>query len=57
MSNDAYGRYSVAKARSPFVCGLTGKSYAAAEVVDRENYLARAIAKRLGLDHAGSEWD
>ncbi|KAH8746589.1 hypothetical protein F5883DRAFT_700334 [Diaporthe sp. PMI_573] len=57
MSNDAYGRSSVAKARSPFVCGLTGKSYAAAEVVDRENYLARAIAKRLGLDHAGSEWD
>lgn len=57
MSNDKYGRYPLAKARSPFVCGVTGQSYTAAEVVDRETYLAKAIRKRLGFTHEGSEWD
>jgi hypothetical protein len=57
MSNDKYGRYLLAKSRNPFTCGLTGKSYTAVEVVERENSLARAIAKRLDLDNAGSEWD
>ncbi|KAH7142096.1 hypothetical protein EDB81DRAFT_797868 [Dactylonectria macrodidyma] len=57
MSNDDYGRYPLAQARTPFVCGLTGKRYTAAEVVERENYLARAIEKRLGFTHEGSEWD
>ncbi|RTE69225.1 hypothetical protein BHE90_016397 [Fusarium euwallaceae] len=57
MSNDDYGRYPLGKARAPFVCGLTGKSYTAAETVERENYLARAIGKRLGFTHEGSEWN
>ncbi|KAK7403502.1 hypothetical protein QQX98_010732 [Neonectria punicea] len=57
MSNDEYGRYPLAKARAPFVCGLTGKSYSAAEVVEREKCLAKAIRKRLGFTDEGSEWD
>ncbi|KAJ3543629.1 hypothetical protein NM208_g3472 [Fusarium decemcellulare] len=57
MRNDEYGRYPLSKSRPPFVCGLTGKSYSAVEVVQRENYLARAIEKRLGLCHKESEWD
>ncbi|KAF7556008.1 hypothetical protein G7Z17_g1758 [Cylindrodendrum hubeiense] len=57
MSNDEYGRYPISKARNPFVCGLTGTSYTALDVVQRENYLARAIGKRLGFTNEGSEWD
>ncbi|RKK82615.1 hypothetical protein BFJ71_g15203 [Fusarium oxysporum] len=57
MSNDAYGRYPLANARSPFVCGLTGKSYTAAEVVEREKNLAKAISKKLESTLGGPEWD
>ncbi|KAM5378584.1 hypothetical protein ACJZ2D_004383 [Fusarium nematophilum] len=48
-SSNAYGRYPLAQARSPFVCGLTGKAYTAAEIVEREKDLAKAIVKRLDL--------
>lgn len=57
MSSDIYGRYPLADARSPFVCGLTGKSHTAAEVVAREKNMAKAIAKRLESTLEGSEWD
>ncbi|EWZ28975.1 hypothetical protein FOZG_17274 [Fusarium oxysporum Fo47] len=58
VNNENCGRYPVAKARNPFTCGLTGKTYSMAEVLQREEFMARAIAKRLGYDlHEGTEWD
>ena len=57
MGNDTYRQRPLADARSPFVCGLTGKSYSATEVVQREIRLAKAIAKRLEFTAEGLEWD
>ncbi|KAL6885691.1 hypothetical protein GGI43DRAFT_432423 [Trichoderma evansii] len=57
MSDDSYGRYPMATTRNPFTCGLTGKTFTALEVVERELYLARAISKRLNLDYDSSEWE
>ncbi|KAK7425297.1 hypothetical protein QQZ08_008194 [Neonectria magnoliae] len=58
VNNENYGRCPIAKARNPFTCGFTGKTYSVAEVLQREEHLARAIAKRLGYHlHEGTEWD
>lgn len=58
MGNDRYGRFPIARAKNPYTCGLTGRTYTAAEVVKREDFLARAIGKRLGFSiHEGTEWD
>lgn len=58
LSTDAHGRRSLPKSRNPFTCGLSGQSYAPSEVVDRIDYLSRALAKRLKFDTAeGTEWD
>jgi hypothetical protein len=46
--NDKYGRYPIAASKHPFTCGLTGKSYSALEVRERIEFLARALASRLG---------
>ncbi|KAK5998860.1 Acyl-CoA ligase AKT1 [Cladobotryum mycophilum] len=57
-NNETYGRYPLSKAKNPFTCGLTGKTYSAAEVVRRTDYLARAIGKKLGFNpHEETEWD
>ncbi|KAH8659630.1 hypothetical protein BGZ61DRAFT_465245 [Ilyonectria robusta] len=58
VNNEKYGRYPVARARNPFTCGITGKTYTMAEVLQREDFMARAIGKRLGYDICdGTEWD
>ncbi|PNP76101.1 hypothetical protein FNYG_10659 [Fusarium nygamai] len=58
MSSEEYGRYSIAKARHPYTCGLTGKSRTAEEVIRRKDLLARGIRNALQLDsQSGSEWD
>lgn len=58
VNNEKYGRYPVAKARNPFTCGITGKTYTMTEVLQREDFMARAIGKRLGYDICdGTEWD
>ncbi|KAF4988178.1 hypothetical protein FDECE_15154, partial [Fusarium decemcellulare] len=57
MSDDRYGRYPIDKSRNPFTCGLTGKTYSAIEVVEREKSMARAIFKRLSLNDTNSVWD
>ncbi|KAF7561176.1 hypothetical protein G7046_g2993 [Stylonectria norvegica] len=58
MNNDKYGRYPIGKSKNPYTCGVTGKSYSATEVVRREEYLSRAIAKRLGFSiYEETEWD
>ena len=56
--NERYGRRSVMQSLRPFTCGLTGRSYTAAEVKQRVDFLARALAKRTGWNISEStEWE
>lgn len=56
--NEKYGRKNFSKSRSPFTCGLTGRLYAIAEVQQRVDFLARALAKRTGWDPSeNDEWN
>ncbi|KAL2209210.1 AMP-binding enzyme [Sarocladium strictum] len=58
LASDAHGRRPLQKSRNPFTCGLSGKSYKPSEVVERIDYLSRALAKRLKFDpREGTEWD
>jgi hypothetical protein len=58
IQDERYGRRAIAASRSPYTCGLTGRTYSADEVRRRTSYLARAIGKRLGFNpHEGTEWD
>lgn len=43
------GRYPIAKASSAFTCGLTGMTYTAAQAIQYDGYLARAVARCLGF--------
>ncbi|KND92253.1 putative 4-coumarate--CoA ligase 1 [Tolypocladium ophioglossoides CBS 100239] len=53
---DKYGRFSLASSRSPFTCGITGKTYSAVEVAERIECLARALASELRLQvNSGNE--
>ncbi|KAK4061949.1 hypothetical protein Trihar35433_9549 [Trichoderma harzianum] len=55
---DKYGRYPIANSRPPFTCGITGKSYSAAEVKNRIEWLSAALASELGFEvNSGSEFD
>ncbi|KAF4980212.1 hypothetical protein FZEAL_3723 [Fusarium zealandicum] len=58
MSSESYGRYALNKSRNPYTCGLTGQTRTAADVISRENYLARSLAIELGFHpQHSSEWD
>lgn len=58
MLTDLYGRNPLGYSRDPFTCGITGKSFSALEVVDRVDYLSRALSKELNWSpNAGTEWD
>ncbi|KAF4973087.1 hypothetical protein FSARC_518 [Fusarium sarcochroum] len=58
IGNDKHGRLPFSKSRNPYTCGVTGKSYTVREVIEREDYLARALSKELQFDpYDGSEWD
>ncbi|GFN20313.1 acyl--CoA ligase [Aspergillus tubingensis] len=58
MLTDLYGRNPLGYSRDPFTCGITGKSFSALEVVDRVDYLSRALSKELNWKpNTGTEWD
>ncbi|KAM0282258.1 hypothetical protein ACHAQH_003122 [Verticillium albo-atrum] len=58
MNTEKYGRYPSAKARNPYTCGLTGKTYTIPEIRQRVDYLSRAIGKKLDFaPNEGTEWD
>jgi hypothetical protein len=44
---ESYGRYPIEESQAPFTCSLTGLSYSAAEVRDRIELIATALAHRL----------
>ncbi|RFU76192.1 acetyl- synthetase [Trichoderma arundinaceum] len=57
-NGDKYGRYPIADSLPPFTCGITGKSYSAADVKDRIEWLSAALASELGFEvNNGSEFD
>ncbi|PWY85856.1 acetyl-CoA synthetase-like protein [Aspergillus sclerotioniger CBS 115572] len=58
MLTDLHGRNPLGYSRDPFTCGITGRSFSALEVVDRVDYLSRALAKELNWrPNTGTEWD
>ncbi|EHK42883.1 uncharacterized protein TrAtP1_001980 [Trichoderma atroviride] len=58
LRDEKYGRLPLAKSRNPYTCGLTGRTFTAAEVAERTDLLARAIGKRLGFNpHEDTEWE
>ncbi|KAJ3461133.1 hypothetical protein MRS44_012000 [Fusarium solani] len=58
LNNDKYGRNPISRSRNPYTCGLSGKTFTTHEVLQREEYLSRAIAQRLGyVGLEGTEWD
>ncbi|KAL2817124.1 hypothetical protein BJX63DRAFT_117111 [Aspergillus granulosus] len=58
MLTEGHGRYPMAKARHPYTCGVTGKTYSTLEVKERVEYLSRALAKELNWEaNRGTEWD
>ncbi|KAF5972463.1 putative phenylacetyl-CoA ligase [Fusarium bulbicola] len=58
MYSEKHGRKSLKLSRNPYTCGLTGQTYTVAEVRERVDSMARAIAKRLDWSVAnGTEWD
>jgi hypothetical protein len=58
MLDEHYGRHPLGYSHPPFTCGLSGKTYSALEVQERVDYLARGLAKELGIaPNKGTEWD
>ncbi|KAM0333567.1 hypothetical protein ACHAQA_002232 [Verticillium albo-atrum] len=58
LNTEKYGRYPAAKARNPYTCGLTGKTFTIPQIRQRVDYLSRAIAKKLDFaPNEGTEWD
>ncbi|CAJ2503683.1 Uu.00g110770.m01.CDS01 [Anthostomella pinea] len=56
--NEKYGRVPWDKSHNPFTCGLTGKTYTTAEMLERMELLARSLAKRLGWrTNEDTPWD
>ncbi|KAF4950260.1 hypothetical protein FGADI_8311 [Fusarium gaditjirri] len=58
MYSEQHGRKPLKQSRNPYTCGLTGQTYTVAEVKERVESMARAIAKRLDWSVANNtEWD
>jgi hypothetical protein len=58
MLDDAHGRCPIKKSRNPFTCGISGNTYTAVEMVDRVDYLSRALSKEFGWHpNIGTEWE
>ncbi|TVY37545.1 Acyl-CoA ligase, partial [Lachnellula subtilissima] len=58
MLDEKHGRWPLKSSRNPFTCGISGRTYTAAEQVDRVELLARSLSKVLGWQpNKGTEWD
>lgn len=58
MFNERFGRCSLSRSRNPFTCGITGKTYSSAEVYQRTDFIARALAKVTGWQpNEGTCWE
>ena len=58
MLNEKSGRLPFSNSRDPFTCGISGRTYSTAQVAQRVEALARALAKEFGWHpNKGSEWE
>jgi len=58
MLDDAYRACPLKASRNPFTCGLSGKTFTAVELVDRVEFLARALSKEFEWHpNKGTEFD
>jgi hypothetical protein len=58
MLDERHGRCSLTNSADPFTCGISGNTYSFLDVVQRVDFLARAMAKELGWQpDQGTEWD
>ncbi|KAI0012056.1 acetyl-CoA synthetase-like protein [Xylariaceae sp. FL0662B] len=56
--DERFGRKPLDKSRNPFTCGLTGKTYTTAQMIERYEWLARSLAKRTGWQvNDETPWD
>ena len=56
--DERYGRLPFAQSRDPFTCGVTGRVRTNADMAERLELLARALAARLGWHpNLGTPWD
>lgn len=56
--DDKYRDRSLASSKSPFTCGLSGRTFSVEQVRERVDLLARALSKELGWNpNEGTEWD
>ncbi|PBP26693.1 phenylacetyl-CoA ligase [Diplocarpon rosae] len=58
MNDESYGRRPLKTSQNPFTCGISGRTFTAAEMVERVDHLARALAEEFGWrPNKGTEWD
>ncbi|KAF4334051.1 4-coumarate ligase-like 7 [Fusarium beomiforme] len=58
INTNKAGRKSFETSKNPYTCGVTGQSRTAAQVAQRVDFLARGLAKTVGLDPCdGTPWD
>jgi hypothetical protein len=58
MLDERFGRHPLGYSNNPFTCGLSGRTFTTLEVKERVDYLARGLAKELGISsNKGTEWD
>ena len=49
---------SLERAKNPFTCGISGRTYTAVQQKERVDILKRSLAKDLGFEvNKGTEWD
>jgi ribosome assembly protein SQT1 len=58
MFDERYGRYSLKKSRSPFICGISGKAPSVLDVKEQIEGLAKGLSNAMGWQpNEGTEWD
>ncbi|PYH40109.1 uncharacterized protein BP01DRAFT_396111 [Aspergillus saccharolyticus JOP 1030-1] len=50
MLDEQYGRAPIDQSPAPFICNVTGKGSSPAEIIERADYLARALSRELGWE-------
>ncbi|KAK8070952.1 hypothetical protein PG997_011155 [Apiospora hydei] len=57
-SDERYGRQPIASSRSPFICGVTGKTFTTSEMRERYELLARSLSKHMSWRvNEDTPWD
>lgn len=58
MMNNEHLPCSLERARNPFTCGISGRTFTALQQKERVDILKRSLSKELGFKvNEGTEWD